>query len=285
MSRCSRYGRHPKGKPPVIGQRDVEIFQLLERFALLRSGHLRAFFPDADKSRFLLRLGRLYHEARYINRLDSIARYRISREMQSVYQIDVLGRQELRQRGLLTDDFLLGALSETGSFHHSLMVCDVLADIDCAGRQLGIQFIPWKPRKIDVGTAGSVTPDAIFTLKYADATHRHFCLEADRGTEPIYRASLKQTSIYRKYIQYRALLSEPSVLGIKAPLFVLFVTVGEPRLENMREQLRSMVSEGRSHFLFKAMKGNGVAAPPADGAMLTEPYMRAAYPPFKIDAP
>ena len=53
-----------------------------------------------------------------------------------------------------------------------------------------------------------MTPDAIFGLHYLHkpegANRAYFFLEVDRGTMPVVRRSLKETSIYRKLLAYHA---------------------------------------------------------------------------------
>lgn len=309
----SRYGRDRYcRRPPIISMRDVEIFKLLDRYRLLRSGAIRAFFPGSDRGDLLDRLRRLYDYG-YVNRLDNVARYRIAREMQSVYELDALGEQELRQRGLLSEE-RAGSRMAIGNFHHALMICDVLASIDVGCRGPGVwpvtgeggvhvpslRFIPFdqilaqapcreleKPLCIPVNDKlKSITPDAIFGLEYAGGNRRYFALEVDRGSEPIYRAKRAQSSLVRKFEQYRVLLASDGVrthLGISAPLFPMFVTTSAERVRKLRALLTLLTGEkGNSRILFKAMKSDGFKAPPQDGHMLFEPYLRSMYAPFPI---
>lgn len=309
----SRYGRDRQGcRPPVISARDVEIFKLLDRYRLLRSGAIKAFFPGSDRGDLLDRLRRLYDYG-YVNRLDSVARYRITRDMQSVYELDALGAQELRQRGLLSDEGA-GSRPAIGNFHHALMICDVLASIDIGCRGSGVwpvsgggsvrvpslRFLPQheilanapcraldRPRCIPLNDKlKSITPDAIFGLEYGGGNRRYFALEVDRGTEPLYRTKRAQSSLVRKFEQYRALLASDGVrthLGISAPLFPLFVTMSAERLRKLRALLTELTEgKGNSRILFKAMPGDGFKAPRQDGHMLFEPYLRARYAPFPI---
>lgn len=310
----SRYGRDRPYwcRPPVISARDVELFKLLDRYRLLRSGAIRAFFPGSDRGDLLDRLRRLY-DFGYVNRLDSVARYRIAREMQSVYELDALGAQELRQRGLLSDEGA-GSRMAIGNFHHALMICDVLASIDVGCRGSGVwpvsgdggvcvpslRFVPQheilakapcraleKPLCIPVNDKlKSITPDAIFGLEYDGGNRRYFALEVDRGSEPLYRAKRTQSSLVRKFEQYRVLLASDGVrthLGFSAPLFPLFVTMSAERLRKLRALLTQLTeSKGNSRILFKAMHSDGSKAPRQDGHMLFEPYLRAMYAPFPI---
>lgn len=105
---------------------------------------------------------------------------------------------------------------------HTLGVSSVLAAFTLSCRKHGtIRGIPWQEilaekvpeerrwkRKPDAwkvrladGTTVGVHPDAIFGLHYLDkpegANRAYFFLEVDRGTMPVMRAGLSQTSIYR----------------------------------------------------------------------------------------
>lgn len=309
----SRYGRDRQWcRPPIVSARDLEIFKLLDRYGMLRSGAIRAFFPGSDRGDLLDRLRRLY-DFGYVDRLDSEPGCRITRDMQSVYELGALGKQELRQRELLIEE-PAGSLKATGNFYHSLMICDILASIDVGCRSSGVwpvtkdgavrmptlRFIPFheilakapcrdsgKPMCIPVNdTLKSITPDAIFGLEYDGHNRRYFALEADRGSEPIYRAKRAQSSVVRKFEQYRALLATDGVrthLGITAPLFPMFVTMNDGRLPKMRDLLLLLTGgNGNSRILLKAMKSDGIKAPPQDGHMLFEPYQRSMYEPFPI---
>lgn len=310
----SRYGRDRQGcRPPIISTRDVEIFKLLDRYRLLRSGAIRAFFPGSDRGDLLDRLRRLY-DFGYINRLDSVPRYRIPREMQSVYELDALGHQELGQRGLRVDQ-PAGSMKATGNFHHSLMICDVLTSIDigCRTNEVwhvggdggvrvpALHFIPFdqilaqapckeaeKPLCIPIdGELKSVTPDAIFGLEYGGGNRRYFALEADRGSEPLSRRKRAASSVGRKFAQYRALLASDrprTHLGITAPLLPMFVTTSAERLRHMRALLTELTQgAGNSRILLKAIKSDGIKAPPQDGHMLFESYERSGgYAAFNI---
>src|SRR5437016_5148952 len=67
--------------------------------------------------------------------------------------------------------------------------------------QLEQQSFQWQV-KIGGGTKLGVIPDRVFALEYADQYDQmqraYFFLEADRGTMPVTRHTLSQTSFYRK---------------------------------------------------------------------------------------
>ncbi len=65
----------------------------------------------------------------------------------------------------------------------------------------------WRVKLRD-GTKLGVIPDRVFALEYADQNGRvqrvYYFLEADRGTMPVVRQNLSQTSFYRKLLAYEA---------------------------------------------------------------------------------
>jgi len=140
--------------------------------------------------------------------------------------------------------------------NHALSVSGVLVAFTASCRRRGnVRVIPWseilktkvseatrKKRTPDswgvrvpgYGRVG-VTPDAIFGLHYLDrpegANKVYFFLEVDRGTMPVVRRSLSETSIYRKLLAYHATATEElhtKLLGMKA-FRVLTVTKSPER--------------------------------------------------------
>ena len=100
----------------------------------------------------------------------------------------------------------------------------------------------------------ALIPDAVFALCFRDTgACAYFFLEADRGTMPIERAGLAQSSIRRKLLAYQAALKARQHVerfGF-ANLRVLTVTTGAARLRSMLAALDDVthrVPTGR--FLF-----------------------------------
>ncbi len=130
--RRSRLYRQPTGKPVLLSKRDVEIFKLLNRYRYLRSTFLHAFLKG-ERSRFIRRLGQLYHEGGYIDRPKNQYNYANALYLPAVYELSNKGREVLRNRaGIspLAADRQAGSTSEARNFAHALMVCDILASIE-----------------------------------------------------------------------------------------------------------------------------------------------------------
>jgi hypothetical protein len=109
--------------------------------------------------------------------------------------------------------------------------------------------------KIGGGMNLGVIPDRVFALEYRNQTGQteraYFFLEADRGTMPVVRKSLAQTSFRRKLLAYEATWANKvhqRHLGI--PRFrVLTVTTIAARVKSLLEAC-SQLKRGHGLFLF-----------------------------------
>jgi hypothetical protein len=100
-----------------------------------------------------------------------------------------------------------------------------------------------------------VVPDRVFALEAEDNDGKreraYFFLEADRGTMPVIRKNLSQTSMYRKFLAYEATWSQ----SIHEKRFgfhrfrVLTVTKGAERVNSLVEGC-SKLERGHGLFLF-----------------------------------
>jgi hypothetical protein len=98
-------------------------------------------------------------------------------------------------------------------------------------------------------------PDLVFGLKFADGSRRCFMVEIDRGTMPIARRDIRQTSLERKmraYLAAHAAKQHERQFGWKT-FRVLTVTTDEHRVRSTLDALRKLRvagSQGPSLFLF-----------------------------------
>lgn len=149
---------------------------------------------------------------------------------------------------------------------HALLVSDVMVSIELACRksdsitllyedQLALPQFQWRVKIPDQGVTLGVVPDRIFVLEYTnDAGERqrvYFFLEADRGTMPVVRSGLAQTSFYRKLLAYEATWMQKvhqRKLGIHR-FRVLTVTTNAKRVTSLLEAC-SRLKRGHGLFLF-----------------------------------
>ena len=152
---------------------------------------------------------------------------------------------------------------------HTLLVSDIMVSLELACRKRssvrllyedelelpgGEQSFHWRV-KVNDGVKLGVIPDRAFALEYADQhgqlQRAYFFLEADRGTVPVIRQTLSQTSFYRKLLTYKATWTNKvhqRHLGI--PRFrVLTVTTGAARVKSLLEAC-SQLKRGHGLFLF-----------------------------------
>jgi hypothetical protein len=156
---------------------------------------------------------------------------------------------------------------------HALLVSDVMVTLELACRRSGkVRPIPenallsdlvesakgsrfeWKVNLVD-GIRLGVLPDRVFALEFpvqsSRPERRYFFVEADRGTMPVTRKNLLQTSIYRKLRAYEATWAQ----SIHRKRFgfhrfrVLTITTGAARLKSIIEAC-SQLRGGHGLFLF-----------------------------------
>lgn len=162
---------------------------------------------------------------------------------------------------------------------HTLMVAEIMAafEVACRSRE-GVRLIPpeellagapaetprlrlpfrWQVEVLEGGKPYrlGVEPDRVFGLEFKGAEkHRrreYFFLEADRGTMPVVRRGLAQTSIFRKLLAYQETWRQnihKRHLGI--PNFrVLTVTTSRERMSHLIAASRLLSGGGARLFLF-----------------------------------
>jgi len=298
IARRSRIHRTRTGKRIEITSRDIEIFRALARYRYLRSTYLYAFAGGASETRFKERLGDLFHEG-FIDRPGPQWRFAHARHMPVVYEIGAHAKRILAEYAGGEEPartFLSEAVHR--QFAHSVMICECLASIEIATREVrGLRFIPWPeilarapestrdsaiPFRIGV-SSGAIIPDGLFGLEYQSEgkkTYRFFALEVDRSTMPVERSNRNQTSYLAKLGMYRQIIVghvHKAHLGIST-LFVLTVTTQETRLA---EIARGFERGGRGpEFLFKSVAEQSLIKPIP--RLLGEPWQRAGVPPLNI---
>lgn len=260
--------------------RDFEIFELLCRYRYLRSTHIHRFV-GGDRTKLIERLGKLFHEGRYLDRPDKQWDLPRARYLPAVYELTSRGRDILSAQPGREISEPLAASGGSQQFLHTLLVSEVLADIEWRAKSAGIRVVSWqtiRSRATEAATwpelpvtishvfsaerAESVSmtlrPDAVFGLEYSAAgarAYRFFALEADRGTMPIRRKTLQGSSYLSKLLAYRAALAAGAFQkhwGVPN-LFVLSALTSERRLAEILALVNGLSSgNGSTVLLFQS---------------------------------
>ena len=217
MSRLPRFERATKIAPIILTERDHQIIRLIHRHRFLRSHQIVALIGGSAQP-LSRRLQWLFHHG-YLER----PRAQLQYYERSGSQTIAYGLGNKSGSLLQLNPATWGEKNRAiGRMYlaHSLLVSDVMVSLELACRRDGIRLLHedelnllveaplhWRV-KIRDGTKFGVIPDRVFALEYVDkhgATQRvYYFLEADRGTMPVVREKLSQTSFYRKLLAYEA---------------------------------------------------------------------------------
>ena len=264
MTRLPRFERVAKVAPIKLTDRDHEIIRLIHRHRFLRSHQIIALIGGSAQN-LSRRLQWLFHhgylerpraQLQYYERSGSQAiAYGLGNKSGSLLQLNPASWGEKNRA--------IGRMY----LAHALWVSDVMVSLELACRQHGIRLshedelnlpveapLRWRVKLRD-GTRLGVIPDRVFALEYQDqngATQRvYYFLEADRGTMPVVREKLSQTSFYRKLLAYESTWANKvhqRHLGI--PRFrVLTVTTSAARVKSLLDAC-SRLHRGHGLFLF-----------------------------------
>lgn len=280
QTRKPRFERAPVRRM-VLTPRDRELLRAVYRHRLLRSTHLAAL-AGGSRQAILRRLQLLFHHG-YLDRPSMQLDWYDRGSEPLVYALGNRGAEalaaggEIRRRRIRWDTKNRNV--SRVFLHHTLAVADVMVtfEVACRSRE-GVTFIPpeeilaeapastrrlrlpfrWQ---VDVKADGrrhrlGVEPDRVFGLRFdtlpENRQRAFFFLEADRGTMPIARKRLAQTSFLRKLLAYEATWRQRlhrTHLGF--PNFrVLTVTTTRARVEHLAATCRSLAADGTRLFLF-----------------------------------
>lgn len=278
--RRPRFARADTAPAFQITDRDTEIVRQVARHRFLRSTHVSQLV-DAPHKKILERLSPLYH-AGYLDRPRAQLEYHVrgGGSAPLVYALGNRGAQLLfaRDGHDKTNIDWTHKNRETGRefILHTLAIADVSValSVACRGRDaIALQgadqllqsappetrsaLKPWAWR-VQVQHTGEfanigILPDHVFALILPDGRRRAFFVECDRGTMPVERSTLGQTSMLRKFLAYEGTRKQ----GLHAQRFgwkafrTLIVTTNEERAANMRALIaRTPALNGSPLFLF-----------------------------------
>jgi DNA-binding Lrp family transcriptional regulator len=270
--RLPRFKRAPTVAPMRLTERDRRIIRLVHRHRFLRSTQIVALIGGSPQQ-LLRRLKLLYHHGFLERPRAQIDRYHKGGSQHIIYGLGNKSLEFLKQE--LNVDFRELSWGEKNRavgrifLEHALLVSDVMVMIELACQRHGDirllyedelalrserQPFQWHVKTRD-GIRLGVIPDRIFALEYRDQNGQlervHFFLEADRGTMPVVRTGLTQTSFYRKLIAYEATWTQKihqRRLGIHR-FRVLTVTTVAARVKSLLDAC-SQLKRGHGLFLF-----------------------------------
>jgi DNA-binding Lrp family transcriptional regulator len=223
-TRLPRFKRASTVVSMILTERDRDIIRLIHRHRFLRSDQIAALMGGSPQQ-LLRRLNLLYHHG-YLERPRAQLQYYERGGSKSIaYGLGNKGGTCLKNEfGIAVHhdswdekNHVIGRVY----LEHALLVANVMVAIELACRKRGIRLLyenqlafqterqpfQWKV-KVNDGQKLGVIPDRVFALEFPDSSGQsqrvHFFLEADRGTMPVVRRTLSQTSFYRKLLAYEA---------------------------------------------------------------------------------
>jgi hypothetical protein len=265
-SRLPRFKRAPTVAPIQLTERDREIIRLIHRYRFLRSPQILALMGD-ESQHILRRLQLLYHHGYLERPRAQLEYYHQGGSRHMVYGLGAKGTASLgtgfRHLSWGEKNRSVGRMF----LEHALLVSDIMVAIELACRKTdGIRLLtepsltgkddrPFQWRVNIHGRRLGVVPDRVFALEFREQSGKYdrafFFLEADRGTMPVIRKNLLQTSFFRKLLAYEATWTQ----AIHRTRFgfhrfrVLTVTTSAPRLKSLVDACLRL-QRGHGLFMF-----------------------------------
>jgi hypothetical protein len=222
--RLPRFKRFGAVEPIQLTERDHEIIRRIYRHRFLRSSQIVSL-AAAKPQHLLRRLQLLYHHGFLERPRAQLDYYHLPGSRHIVYGLGNKGAALLKKEGVAVAPQRWGEKNRSVGriyLEHALMVSDVMVSLELACRQTGVRLVTADELPLPEGTRRrfrwrvnisgdvklGVIPDRVFALDFPDedgeAKRAYFFLEADRGTMPVMRKNLSQTSFYRKLLAYEA---------------------------------------------------------------------------------
>jgi len=269
--RSPRFSRVATVAPIQLTDRDRDIIRLIHRHRFLRSHHIAALLGSSEQQ-IVRRLQVLFHHG-YLERPRAQIKFIEQGGSQPIaYGLGKKGGALLRNElGIAVNSDAWGEKNNAVGrvfLDHALLVSEIMVSLELACRKHNVRLLyedelvlPIKRKpfqwwvKISGGTKLGVIPDAAFAIEYTDRNGQlqraHFFLEADRGTMPVVRKGLAQTSFFRKLLAYEATWTNKvhqRHLGIQR-FRLLTVTTIAARVQTLLEAC-SQLKRGHGLFLF-----------------------------------
>ncbi len=281
----SRYGgamepRLPRFQRATVAdiqltERDREIIRLVHRHRFLRSSQIVALMGGSSQQ-LVRRLQLLFHQGYLERPRAQLDYYHQGGSRYIVYGLGNNGATLLRQElGSAFWPLLWGEKNRSVGrvyLEHALLVSEVLVAVELACRKANIRLVTEGELKLERddgagcqafrwrvnltnGMKLGIRPDRVFALEFpgsdGNPTRSYFFLEADRGTMPVTRHTLSQTSFFRKLLAYEATWTQ----GLHQSKFgfhrfrVLTVTKSAARVKSLVE-VCAQLERGHGLFLF-----------------------------------
>jgi hypothetical protein len=291
------------------------------RYRFLDAKHVYALLGSSNTN-VRGALADLFHEHGLLNRLPQRAFMRDPLYDPEIYELSDDGLAMVSQRAQQIEPatwLRQGRYGAKSLAAHNLTICHAVASIEVAAKAAGIRFITCtevlarapketqearQPFAIPAAISHlfpngkvqrsdtRVLPDALFGLQYPNGTFRCFALEIDRGTMPLTRSTLDETSYLRKLLQYREVISRGGYkthFGMTStPMLLLTITTNARHLDGIKALLHNLAGENqwKRAFLFKAEPslGSFEHAPQPALSLLTTGWDRVGNPPFFINS-
>lgn len=264
---------------------DLAVLRFIARYRFLRSTHLVRLFPERSSKKLIERLGVLYHN-QYLDRPRAqLDYYATAGSAPMVYALGNRGAYALAEHdgaGRAHVDWTWKNREVGRLFiEHSLLIADVMVAVHVSLHQRpDIKLI--EPEEIIANAPAAtramrnpfyfkarvrhdgayhdlaVVPDRVFGLDFtAERKRSYFFLEADRGTMPMMRSTLAQTSIYRKVLAYVAGGAPENEFGKQLGIGnfrALFLTSSDERVASMVDALKLTTNGAGSRQLLFASR-------------------------------
>ena len=274
--RLPRFKRVPEVALIQLTGRDRSIIREVHRHRFLRSSHIVGLVGGSGQQ-VLRRLQLLFHHG-YLDRPRSqIDYFHRGGSHQMVYGIGNKGATLLRQESGVDLPELDWSQKNRGVgrlfLEHALLISDVMVSLEIACRRSGRirlladedlplpgttrhrnELFQWNV-KLNGQTRLGLIPDRVFALEFndqpAERNRVFYFFEADRGTMPITRRTLKQSSFHRKLVAYEATWKQKlhrSRFGFDR-IRVLTVTTSPARAKHLAD-IASRLESGHGLFLF-----------------------------------
>lgn len=283
--RAPRFSRIDDARNIQITPRDFSIIERVFRYRLLTSRQI-ASLAGGSSQNLLRRLKLLYH-CGYLDRpLSQLDYYYSKGSHPIVYALGDRGADLLQVKfGIPRSEIDWTAKNRSLKrvfLLHTLAVSEILVqletscrkhDIDFTGKEKSLQkltgaspdrsvlrwdvSIPFAGTKERVG----VVPDYLFGLKLKGSEPVYFFLEVDRGTMPVMRNNLQQTSLYRKLLAYY----ETWRTGLHTSLFglkrfrVLIFAASKERVSHLK-YANKLLNDGKGSGIFLLADSAGSAS-------------------------